>query len=135
VILLKNYETVLVEGEFCTDEEIDGVFVGEVGEDPLDPDYVVFLGEGEVLQALAVEVAGGGGPQDLSCLLDVLLALIDDVNLASKITYIPKIPTKQLLGDPTNPSPTINNIAHPNFRKFPNNFLQKDLTALNINLT
>lgn len=52
-----------------------------MGQHPLDPDDVVFLFKGEVLEAGAVEMTGGSTFEDLLGFKDVFLALVDDVYL------------------------------------------------------
>ena len=52
-----------------------------MGKYPLDPDHIVFLGEGEVLQPRAVKVTGGGAFENLAGFGDVFLALVDNVHL------------------------------------------------------
>lgn len=81
MVLFEDNDTTLIQIVFSSFEKVDGVFVRQVRQNPLNPDAIVLLFELEILEAGAVEISGIFLFKYLFGFIDIFLALVDDVNL------------------------------------------------------
>ena len=81
MVFLYHDNPIFIQGLLCFEEKLHSIFIGEMREDPLDPYTVVFFLRGEVLESFGIKMANIVPFEDLLCLLNVFLTLINDVHL------------------------------------------------------
>lgn len=106
-----------------------------MGQDPLNPDHIIFLSEGKILKTVTVKVPCSCLFEDFLGFLNVFFALVYYVNLNINFWYIFKVSNKELLGNSSDTCSTVNDRIEIKFGKLGFELVEELFRSTDIDLT